>query len=172
MNKGLKIGCGCALIFLVMVVIGIVWGLFYIGKNQDKIIGSIKTKANNAYNSMVEDAQITIDEFFEKYNIKDFEYICNEMYDKSAINNQNSCADNLNKFYETFGKEISYDISFPNAGVSVHADTSGKQYKIYAPAKFEKFENSHASFEMKSVGSQKLKISDFSFEINSNIKAN
>ena len=100
-------------------------------------------------------AQVSIDEFVEKYNNKDFEYICENMYSEYSINNKGYCYDNLDEMYNSYGKEISYNLSMFNSRVYIYNSTL---FKFSIPTKYEKTEMRYTNLNIMKEKNKELKI--------------
>ena len=108
--------------------------------------------------------QITIDEFFEKYNNKNFEYICENMYSEYSINNKGHCYYNLNEMYNSYGKEISYELSMFKSRVYIY---NGTRFKFSIPTKYEKTEKRYTNLDIMKEKDNTLKI--YTIKTSSNI---
>ena len=120
-KKWIAIGCGGCLTAMILFVVVIVLFILLL------------------FNSLVKEVSPTLDRFFEYYNAEDTEYICTELLPEEV--SYKECTDTLNYYYDSYGKEVSYDFSFFKSYIKVYTNNDKSEHEILTPVIFEKVPN-------------------------------
>ena len=144
-KNGCLIGCGC---FLAAIILGII----FISLIALFTVSSIKSAVKP-----------DLDNFFEKYNNRDMNYICKNIIPQEVIGSE--CVDIMNKIYSDLGKEIDYNLSLLKGTYIKISSQNGKTKKIIkTTGDFEKVEDVNLEFEMFVDKSGKTKINYFHYQ--------
>ena len=144
-NNGCLIACGCLLGAAIIGIVFIVLLVFI-------IISGVKSAIKP-----------DMDNFFEKYNNKDMNYICQTLIPSEYSGPQ--CLATFNKMYEDLGKVINYEPSiFKGSSISVNSSNGKTTKSIKTTGDFEKLKDVSLEFEMYVDKSGNTKINYFEYK--------
>ena len=144
-NNGCLIGCGCLLGAAIIGIISIVLMVFFI---------SLVVKS---------DVKPDMDNFFEKYNNKDMNYICQTLITSEYSGPQ--CVKTFNKMFDDLGKAINYEPSiFKGSSISVKSNNGETIKSIKTTGDFEKLKDVYLEFEIYVDKSGNTKINYFEYK--------
>ena len=144
-NNGCLIGCGCFLIAIITGILFISGFLYFIATVT---ISNVKPDLDN---------------FFEKYNNHEMNYICQNLLPDSVT--ENECIEVLTNMYNEFGKELEYKFPFhKGAYINVSSSNGDTKKEITTIADFEKEKNVTLEFKIHISKSGRIQIYHFGYK--------
>lgn len=104
------------------------------------------------------DAIFILDKYFEKYNEKNFPYICKKLVTEDFYKEQSlkECSLNIKTSYDIYGKEEKYNLD--DAYILKNSDKNFTEYYLEIPIIFQNYDNVLFKIRLKKIKNDVFKI--------------